>query len=87
MTIKPYTLKRKGKFWYYNFRVNGVRYRGSTKTTIKDQAIQFTSKLQNDLYQFGNSLSTPKTKIKDFVSVHIRQGENSLSLEWLCTKK
>lgn len=34
-------LKRRGKYWHYEFMVNGVRHWGSTKETVKSKAAQF----------------------------------------------
>jgi len=87
MAVSPYTLKKVGKYWHYYFRAGGKRYRGSTKTPFKELAIKYTDKLYAGLYESDNNLSTEKIEIQTFIDEHLLLGENSLSLEWQCTKK
>ena len=87
MSIKAYTLHKVGKYWHYYFRVNGKRYRGSTKAVSRELAVRFADHHYRGLYESGNNLSMEKMSIEDFMAKHLLQGENTLSLEWQCTKK
>ena len=87
MSIKPYSLKKVGKYWHYDFRVNGERYRGSTKAVSKELAVRYADNYYLELYEAGSNLSNEKKDIKSFIVEHVRQGLHSLSPDWLYTKE
>ena len=87
MDAYPYKLKKRGKIWHYIFHINKQRYRGTTGAVSKELAAKFTNDLYRGIYQSGHGLSTQKVLIKDFIIEHVRQGQNSLSLQWLYTKE
>ena len=87
MSIKPYSLKKVGKYWHYDFRVNGERYRGSTKAVSKELAVRYADNYYLEVYEAGSNLSNEKKDIKSFIVEHVRQGLHSLSPDWLYTKE
>ena len=87
MSIKPYSLKKVGKYWHYDFRVNGERYRGSTKAVSKELAVRYIDNYYLELYEAGSNLSNEKKDIKSFIVEHVQQGLHSLSPDWLYTKE
>lgn len=47
------TLIRRGKFWHYAFQMDGRRYRGSTKESVKERARQFENILMGKIREGG----------------------------------
>ncbi len=77
-------LHKRGKTWCYDFYIKNKRYRGSTKTTSKELAINLSQKIYTELYQCKYNLkNSSRVKITDFIGEHLRLLEGNISNEWL----
>ncbi|MCE7881616.1 MAG: site-specific integrase [Candidatus Jettenia sp. AMX1] len=81
-------LHKRNRKWYYDFYINNVRYRGSTKTSSRELAIQFARKIYNELYlgkyELKNNL---KVKLEDIIQEYIFLNKNNFCKDWLQTKQ
>lgn len=81
-----YNLIKRGKCWHYYFRVNRKRYRGGTKTQTKELANDYVKKLYEQIYRHQNKITSPKTRIDEFIDYHLKTiGENT-SRDWYYIK-
>ena len=48
-------LHKRGRFWHYEFQVNGTRYRGSTKQTTQTRARQIEVRKMQEAQENGYS--------------------------------
>jgi hypothetical protein len=57
-------LFKQGEIWWYEFTINGKRYRSSTCTTDKDLALRVESEHHVSLKQIGKRVSSTLHTIK-----------------------
>jgi integrase len=81
-----YTLKKKGKYWHYYFRVNQKRYRGSTRTQTKEFATDYVNNLYKQLYYHKNKITPARTRIDEFIQEHLLVSQTDTSKDWHYTK-
>jgi integrase len=71
-------LYKRGRFWHYEFQVNGNRYRGSTKQTTQTRARQVEIHKMREAQENGYSPAPRKPPIlRDFAAVVLRRFDNS----------
>jgi hypothetical protein len=44
--MKPYSIKKRGKYWHYDINIDGKRYRGSTGATSREMAMRYVNTKQ-----------------------------------------
>ena len=57
------SLYKRGKTWYYNFRIDGKRYPGSTKQTKEAAAKKVESLLMTEVIERGSMLPRRKSPL------------------------
>lgn len=75
-------LYKRNKRWHYRFRLDGVKYRGTTRTTSKELAHAYVENLYIDAYHGQHSIIRNKVKVGDFVEEHLKLSESNLSTSW-----
>jgi integrase len=65
-------IKQRGKYWHYEFMLDGVKYRGTTKETVKSRAKQVESLLIADIRNNGANVNLKRAPFlrefsKDFL--------------------
>ena len=71
-------LYKRGRFWHYEFQVNGNRYRGSTKQTTEARAPQIEVRKMQEAQENGYSPMPRKAPIlRDFAAAVLRTFDNS----------
>ncbi len=71
-------LYKRGRFWHYEFQVNGNRYRGSTKQTIQTRARQVEVRKMQEAQENGYSPMPKKPPIlRDFAAAVLKRFDNS----------
>ena len=71
-------LYKRGRFWHYEFQVNGNRYRGSTKQTTETRARQIEVRKMQEAQENGYSPIPRKAPIlRDFAAAVLRTFEDS----------
>jgi site-specific recombinase XerD len=71
-------LNRRGRFFHYEFQINGTRYRGSTKQTTKAKAKQVEVRKMQEALENGYSPILKKPPVlRDFAPAVIKGFENS----------
>jgi hypothetical protein len=71
-------LYKRGRFWHYEFQVNGNRYRGSTKQTIQTRARQVEVRKMQEAQENGYSPIPRKPPIlRDFAGAVLKRFDNS----------
>ena len=71
-------LYRRGRFWHYEFQVNGNRYRGSTNQTIQTRARQVEVRKMQEAQENGYSPMPKKPPIlRDFAATVLKRFDNS----------
>ena len=71
-------LYKRGRFWYYEFQVNGNRYRGSTKQTLQARARQAEARKMQEAQENGYSAIPRKPPIlRDFAAAMLKRFDNS----------
>jgi integrase len=71
-------LCKRGRFWHYEFQVNGTRYRGSTKQTIETRARQVEVRKMQEAQESGYSPLPRKAPIlRDFAATVLKSFESS----------
>ncbi len=71
----------KSECWYYDFRIAGKRYRGSTKETTKSRARAFESKLMAEILKRGPSAVPKKPPTLQELSVRFLKWVDECSLD------
>ncbi|MHB1661425.1 MAG: tyrosine-type recombinase/integrase [bacterium] len=81
-------IRKRGKYYYYDMMIDGVRYKGTTKTTEKALAEKIASTIKSDIIRQKHDLPTTikynVDKIfsevwKDYIPMQISSKETSLS--------
>ncbi len=71
-------LYKRGRFWHYEFQVNGNRYRGSTQQTIQARARQVEVRKMQEAQENGYSPMPKKPPIlRDFAAAVLKRFDNS----------
>ena len=71
-------LYKRGRFWHYEFQVNGNRFRGSTKQTIQTRARQVEVRKMQEAQETGYSPVPRKPPIlRDFAAAMLKRFDNS----------
>ena len=71
-------LHKRGRFWHYEFQVNGTRYRGSTKQTTQTRARQIEVRKMQEAQENGYSPLPRKAPIlRDFAAAVLKSFDNS----------
>jgi hypothetical protein len=71
-------LHKRGRFWHYEFQVNGTRYRGSTKQTTQTRARQIEVRKMQEAQENGYSALPKKAPIlRDFAAAVLKSFDNS----------
>ena len=71
-------LYKRGRFWHYEFQLNGTRYRGSTKHTTETRARQMEIRMMQQAQENGYSPLPRKAPIlRDFAAAVLRTFDNS----------
>jgi integrase len=71
-------LCKRGRFWHYEFQVNGNRYRGSTKQTTEARARQVEVRKMREAQENGYSPIPRKPPIlRDFAAAVLKRFDNS----------
>ena len=71
-------LYKRGRFWYYEFQVNGNRYRGSTKQTLQTRARQVEVRKMQEAQENGYSPAPRRPPIlRDFAAAMLKRFDNS----------
>ena len=72
------SLYKRGRFWYYEFQVNGTRYRGSTKQATQTRARQIEVRKMQEAQENGYSPLPRKAPIlRDFAAAALKMFDNS----------
>ena len=75
------SLYKRGQFWYYEFQVNGTRYRGSTKQAIQTRARQIEVRKMQEAQENGYSPLPRKAPIlRDFAAAALKMFDNVHSM-------
>jgi len=59
------SIYKRGRFWHFDFRFDGVRYQGSTRQTSKREAEQVLSALKTDLARRRVNLPAKSVKFRE----------------------
>jgi integrase len=71
-------LYKRGRFWHYEFQINGNRYRGSTQQTIQARARQVEVRKMQEVQENGYSPMPKKPPIlRDFAAAVLKRFDNS----------
>src|SRR5262249_6109040 len=75
---KAMSLKKRGKNWFYEFVVDGVRYRGSTKVGNKEKARNYETSVRMKVLdgRFGITKREPAPTFKDFYPDLVQELKN-----------
>jgi hypothetical protein len=76
-------IRLRGKYYYYDIIIDGVRYKGTTKTTDKKLAEQIASTIKSDILRQKHDLPTT-VNYNDHSFLEI--WENYISSQSLCFK-
>ena len=72
------SLYKRGRFWYYEFQVNGTRYRGSTKQATQTRARQIEVRKMQEAQENGYSPLPRKAPIlRDFAAAALKMFDSS----------
>jgi integrase len=70
-------LYKRGRFWHYEFQINGTRYRGSTKQTTETRARQIEVRKMQEAQETGYSPLPKKAPIlRDFATAVLKTFDN-----------
>ena len=71
-------LYKRGRFWHYEFQVNGARFRGSTKQTTETRARQIEVHKMQEAQEHGYSpLPKRAPLLRDFAAAVLKSFESS----------
>jgi integrase len=66
---KSMAITKRGKYWHYEFMIDGQKYRGTTKETVKSRANTFESLLIAEIRTTGSSVNLRRAPVlRDFAT-------------------
>src|SRR3981189_3706341 len=66
---KSMAITKRGKYWHYEFMIDGQKYRGTTKETVRSRANTFESLLIAEIRATGSSVNLRRAPVlRDFAT-------------------
>ncbi len=81
--MSDFGLRKRGKIWHYRFILNGNLVHGSTKTRIKDLAVEFADQVYQKAYRQEHDIpQAEKVEIDMFIEYHLNLKGGNSSQNW-----